>query len=108
MFIDDVVVPAEAMIGAPGEGWAIANATLAHERTGVGAHVVKLKLAIDALIALARRVTVDGRPAIDSDRVRDRIGQLAAEVEALSALTYANLTRWLRRKERGTTLRWPS
>ncbi|MDA3658044.1 acyl-CoA dehydrogenase family protein [Mycobacterium xenopi] len=101
VFIDDVVVPAEAMIGAPGEGWAIANATLAHERTGVGAHVVKLKLAIDALIALARRVTVDGRPAIDSDRVRDRIGQLAAEVEALSALTYANLTRWLRRKERG-------
>jgi alkylation response protein AidB-like acyl-CoA dehydrogenase len=100
VFLDDVVVPADAMIGAPGQGWAIANATLAHERTGVGAIVVKLRLAIDALIALARRVSVDGRPALDSDRVRDRIGQLTAEVEALSALTYANLTRWLRGEER--------
>jgi alkylation response protein AidB-like acyl-CoA dehydrogenase len=100
VFFDDVVVPADAMIGAPGQGWAIANATLAHERTGVGAIVVKLKLAVDALITLARRVTVDGRPALDSDRVRDRIGQLTAEVEALSALTYANLTRWLRGEER--------
>src|SRR5581483_7335620 len=100
VFLDDVVVPADAMIGAPGQGWAIANATLAHERTGVGAIVVKLRLAIDALIALARRVSVDGRPALDSDRVRDRIGQLTAEVEALSALTYANFTRWLRGGER--------
>ena len=38
--------------------------------------------------------------AIDSDRVRDRIGEFSAEVEALSALTYANLTRWLRGTER--------
>ena len=100
VFFDDVVVPAEAMIGAAGQGWAIANATLAHERTGVGAVVVKLRLAVDALIDLARQVEVDGRPALKSDRVRDRIGQFSAEVEALSALTYANVTRWLRGKER--------
>jgi alkylation response protein AidB-like acyl-CoA dehydrogenase len=88
------------MIGAPGQGWAIANATLAHERTNVGGIVVKLRLAVDALVDLARRVTLDGRPAIDSDRVRDRIGEFSAEVEALSALTYANLTRWLSGRER--------
>ena len=100
VFFDGVQIPADAMIGAPGQGWAIANATLAHERTNVGGIVVKLRLAIDGLVDLARRVTVDGRPAIDSDRVRDRIGQFSAEVEALSALTYANLTRWLRGNER--------
>jgi alkylation response protein AidB-like acyl-CoA dehydrogenase len=100
VFFDDVEVPADAMIGAPGQGWAIANATLAHERSSVGAVVVRLRLAIDALIALARKVSVDGRPAIDSDRVRDRIGQFSAEVEALSALTYANITRWTRGTER--------
>jgi alkylation response protein AidB-like acyl-CoA dehydrogenase len=66
----------------------------------VGAAVVKLRLAVDGLVELARRVTIDGRPAIDSDRVRDRIGEFSAEVEALSALTYANLTRWLRGTER--------
>jgi alkylation response protein AidB-like acyl-CoA dehydrogenase len=100
VFFDDVAIGADAMIGAPGQGWAIANATLAHERTGVGAVVVKLRLAVDALIDLARRVSIGGRPAIDSDRVRDQIGQFSAEVEALSALTYANVTRWLRGGER--------
>jgi alkylation response protein AidB-like acyl-CoA dehydrogenase len=100
VFLDSVQLPAEAMIGSPGQGWAIANATLAHERTSVGAAVVKLRLAVDGLVELARRVTIDGRPAIDSDRVRDRIGEFSAEVEALSALTYANLTRWLRGTER--------
>jgi alkylation response protein AidB-like acyl-CoA dehydrogenase len=100
VFLDNVAVPAEAMIGAPGQGWAIANATLAHERTGVGAVVVKLRLAIDALVALASTVRRGGRPAIESDLVRDRIGEFSAEVEALSALTYANVTRWSRGTER--------
>ena len=100
VFLDNVTLPAEAMIGAPGQGWAIANATLAHERTGVGAAVVKLKLAVRSLADLALRVYRDGRPAIDSDLVRDRIGQFSAEVEALAALTYANVTRWSRGTER--------
>lgn len=100
VFLDNVKVPADAMIGVPGQGWAIANATLAHERTGVGAVVVKLRLAVKALTELARRVQRGGRPAIDSDLVRDRIGEFSAEVEALSALTYANVTRWSRGTER--------
>lgn len=100
VFFDSVEVPADAMIGAPGQGWVIANATLGHERTSVGAAVVKLRLAIEGLVGLASGITVDGRRAIDSDLVRDRIGEFTAEVEALSALTYANLTRWLRGTER--------
>ncbi|MDV6976973.1 acyl-CoA dehydrogenase family protein [Mycobacterium intracellulare] len=100
VFFDSVEVPAEAMIGEPGQGWAIANATLGHERTSVGAAVVKLRLAIEALVQLASHLTVDGRLAINNDRIRDRIGEFSAEVEALSALTYANLTRWLRGTER--------
>ncbi|MCT7657088.1 acyl-CoA dehydrogenase family protein [Mycobacterium deserti] len=100
VFFDGVEVAADAIIGAPGQGWAIANATLAHERTNVGGIVVKLRLAVEALVELASRVQINGRPAIESDRVRDRIGQFSAEIEALSALTYANLTRWLRGRER--------
>src|SRR5262249_19918666 len=80
VFLDEVKVPADAIIGAPGQGWQIANTTLAHERTSVGAVVVRLRLAVDALTALARSVTIDDRPAIHSDRVRDRIGQFTAEV----------------------------
>jgi alkylation response protein AidB-like acyl-CoA dehydrogenase len=100
VFFDDAQVAAGAMIGAPGQGWQIANATLAHERSGVGAIVVKLRLAINALTELARQVQIDSCPAIQNDRVRDQIGKFTAEVEALSALTYANVTRWTRGAER--------
>jgi alkylation response protein AidB-like acyl-CoA dehydrogenase len=100
VFFDDVDIPAQNMIGKPGQGWAIANATLSHERSNVGAIVVKLRLALQALSDLASRVRVDGRPALDSDRVRDQLGKFSAEVDALSALTYANVTRWTRGTER--------
>ncbi|MEM6108729.1 acyl-CoA dehydrogenase family protein [Mycobacterium sp. 050272] len=100
VFFDDVEIPVANMIGKPGQGWAIANSTLAHERSNVGAIVVKLRLAVEALTDLARRVTIDGRRALDSDRVRDQIGMFTAEVDALSALTYANITRWTRGTER--------
>jgi hypothetical protein len=100
VFFDDVEIPAVNMIGKPGQGWAIANSTLAHERSNVGAIVVKLRLAVEALTDLARRVAIDGRPALDSDRVQDRIGMFTAQVDALSALTYANITRWTRGTER--------
>jgi alkylation response protein AidB-like acyl-CoA dehydrogenase len=100
VFLDDVEIPATNMIGAPGQGWAIANATLSHERSGVAAIVVKLRMALASLTDLARRCTIAGRPAIDSDRVRDRLGQFTANVEALSALSYANITRVTRGTER--------
>jgi alkylation response protein AidB-like acyl-CoA dehydrogenase len=57
--------------------------------------VVKLKLALQSLIELARRLGV-----LDSDRVRDRIGMFIAQVDALSALTDANVARWSRGTER--------
>jgi alkylation response protein AidB-like acyl-CoA dehydrogenase len=100
VFFDDVHLPAHTMIGPPGQGWAIANATLSHERSNVGAIVVKLRLALESLSALARGLSVDGRAALDSDRVRDRLGQFSAEVDALSALTYANITRLTQGHER--------
>ena len=36
VFLTEVRVPASQVIGAPGEGWAVATTTLAHERTGLG------------------------------------------------------------------------
>ena len=100
VFLDDVEIPAADMIGTPGQGWAIANSTLAHERGNVGAIVVKLRLALEALTDLAGRVSIDGRRALDSDRIREQIGMFTAQVDALSALTYANITRWTRGTER--------
>jgi hypothetical protein len=98
MNLGDDKIPADAMIGLPGR--LIANASLSHERTIAAAFVVRLRLGVHALAALARNVAVDGRPAIDSDRLGDRIEQFIGEVEALAAFTYANVTRLDRGTER--------
>ncbi|MCW2620927.1 MAG: acyl-CoA dehydrogenase family protein, partial [Frankiales bacterium] len=94
VFFDDVVLPPEALIGAPGQGWLIANSTLSHERAGVGAAVVTLRLGLDALVELAQSIERDGRPALEDSAVRDQIGRLSAEIEACASLTRAGLQRW--------------
>jgi alkylation response protein AidB-like acyl-CoA dehydrogenase len=35
-FFDDVVLPADAVVGAPGEGWTVARRLIIHERAAVG------------------------------------------------------------------------
>jgi len=100
VYFDDVAVPTDAVLGEPGAGWKIANGSLAHERTGVSAVVVKLQSGIDGLVDLAREALIDGAPALDKDWVRDRIGKLTADISALAALTRANVDRWLGGAER--------
>ncbi|MEE4023335.1 acyl-CoA dehydrogenase family protein [Gordonia sp. PKS22-38] len=93
VFLDDVVVPADALIGEVNQGWRIANSSLAHERTGVANNAVRLQCNIDALVDLAAVVQRHGRPAIEDSAIRDRLGALSASVGALSALVYAGLSR---------------
>ena len=74
VFLDDVVLPAEALIGAEHNGWSVATDTLGHERTTaiLSRHATTLHAA-SALLGLAARPGV--RPA-------DRDGAVAAWAEA--------------------------
>ncbi|WP_067650715.1 acyl-CoA dehydrogenase family protein [Nocardia harenae] len=100
VFLDGVELPADALIGEPNRGWTIANSSLSHERSGVATSAVRLQQNVEALKDLAKNVTRNGRPAIEDGAVQDRIGELAASVAALSALVYANISRWSRKTER--------
>ncbi|AFR49433.1 acyl-CoA dehydrogenase family protein [Gordonia sp. KTR9] len=100
VFLDDVVLSPDALIGNPGEGWKIANSSLAHERTGVATSAVTQRQNVDALIELARTTTRGGRPLIENARIVDELGRLDAAVESLSALVYANVSRWSHGHER--------
>jgi alkylation response protein AidB-like acyl-CoA dehydrogenase len=78
IFYDDVRVPADALIGPLHGGWKVLTDALANERGLVGGGIV-LKVA-HAFDLLCRDVRVD--PALRNDPlVRDRIGQLAADIE---------------------------
>jgi alkylation response protein AidB-like acyl-CoA dehydrogenase len=77
VFLDEVRIPAANVIGAPGEGWRVAGASLAEERTGVGSAGGGIDPA-QRLVQLARRSRRLGRPAIEDGAVRQQIGDLAA------------------------------
>ncbi|MGC5255692.1 acyl-CoA dehydrogenase family protein [Gordonia sp. DT218] len=100
VFLDDVELAPDALIGEVNQGWTIANSSLGHERSGVGANAVRLRRNVAALVELAGQVTIGGKPAIEDGAVQERLGGLSASVEALSALVYANISRWSGKAER--------
>jgi alkylation response protein AidB-like acyl-CoA dehydrogenase len=82
VFLDDVKVPAENLIGKEGQGWTYAKFLLGHERTGIAA-VGRSKRAIRKLKSIAEAETVDGVPLIkDPDFVR-RVSELEVDLLAL-------------------------
>ncbi|WP_092803941.1 acyl-CoA dehydrogenase family protein [Rhodococcus globerulus] len=100
VFLDNVEVGPDALIGDLNQGWVIANSSLGHERSAVAASAARLQQNVSALVDLAKKVTRNGRPAIEDGAVLDKLGQLTASVEALSAMVYANVSRWSRKTER--------
>ena len=62
LFLDDVVVPKENLLGARGDGWKIAMYTLGHERgTAALPRQVKLRTWLDRAVA-GRGRELDGPP----------------------------------------------
>ena len=84
LFLDEVAVPREHLLGARGQGWQIALHTLAHERgTAALPRQVKLRTWVDRLAADVRSRTVDGRPLGDREDVQVAIAQALIGVEVL-------------------------
>jgi alkylation response protein AidB-like acyl-CoA dehydrogenase len=74
VFLDNVVVPAENVIGAVNDGWRVATMSLVHERHQVGGFGVEQLRMLSELVELAR-----DRGLLDDDTVRDELGRLYAE-----------------------------
>ncbi len=94
-FFDNVVVPAENLVGPKNGGWTLAKALLGHERTLIAA-VGQSRRTIRRIKRIAAEQLVGGRPLLDDPGFRARIARLeiqhrALEMQNLRALAGAQL-----------------
>jgi alkylation response protein AidB-like acyl-CoA dehydrogenase len=80
VFLDDVVVPAENLVGKLHDGWRIANALLGHERLATSNPQFPL-MALERIKTMARASGIMADPAF-----QDRLAAASINVTALSAL----------------------
>jgi len=86
VFFRDVRVPVENVVGSVNQGWDVAIGTLMHERGTFGAGLqIIYRRNMDRLIALARTVERNGRPAAEDPVIRQKLAQCHAEVEIMRA-----------------------
>ncbi len=80
VFFDNVVVPADNLIGEENKGWTYAKHLLSHERTNI-ADVNRAKRELERVKRIATQEGV-----YDDARFRDQVAQLEVEIVALEML----------------------
>jgi alkylation response protein AidB-like acyl-CoA dehydrogenase len=83
---DAVRVPDSARVGAVDGGWKVITHALASERIVMGSYVAAIRSLFDALLRHVASASRGGRPLRDDALLRDRLGGLAAEIEAARQL----------------------
>lgn len=80
---EDLLVPHENMLGAPGEGYRIALANLESGRIGIGAQAVGMaRAAFEAALAYAKERETFGTAIINHQAVNFRLADMATQIEA--------------------------
>jgi alkylation response protein AidB-like acyl-CoA dehydrogenase len=89
VFFTDVRVPDSQRLGAVGQGWKVSLTTLMNERLAVGD---EQRPGVDDLLELSRSVRIDGKPAIQSAAVRERIALWYAQSQGLKFTRFRTMT----------------
>src|SRR5918997_312862 len=96
LFLDDVVVPKENLLGERGDGWKIAMHTLGHERgTAALPRQVKLRTWLDRAVRVASERTVDDRRLIDDPGAQAAPARALVGVEVLRHHAYRTVGEFL-------------
>jgi butyryl-CoA dehydrogenase len=86
---DGCRVPADCLLGEPGEGLRIALATLDHSRLGIAAQSVGIhRRALELALAYARERVQFGVPIAEHQAIRFKLAVMATELAAARALTW--------------------
>ncbi|MGG4053966.1 acyl-CoA dehydrogenase family protein [Delftia tsuruhatensis] len=85
VWLEDVEVPAENLVGEENQGWTYAKYLLGHERTGI-AGIGHCHRELHLLKQLAARTPCKGGTMLEEPRMRDKIARIEMEVMALEML----------------------
>ena len=77
VFLSDVRIPDAHRLGAVGEGWRVANATLMNERVAIGGHAAPREGGMAGVVARTWRE----RPELRTPELHDRLMRLWVEAE---------------------------
>src|SRR5438270_8111300 len=96
LFLDDVAVPKEHLLGTLGDGWKIAMHTLGHERgTAALPRQVKLRTWLDRAVSLAARRELDGHPVLEDSEVQAALARALIGIEVLRHHAYRTVGEFL-------------
>jgi len=96
LFLDDVVVPKDNLLGERGDGWKIAMHTLGHERgTAALPRQVKLRTWLDRALRVAADRELDGRPLIADPAAQAALARAYVGIEVLRHHAYRTVGEFL-------------
>jgi alkylation response protein AidB-like acyl-CoA dehydrogenase len=90
-FLDDARTPKDWIVGERGKGWEISKVNLKHERNGVGS-AARAQALLRSIVKLAKEAEIDGKPAIEHPRIRDRLAAIDAYVMTQTVSGYYQTT----------------
>src|ERR1051325_9097129 len=97
IFMEDVFVPANRVVGQVGQGWQVAITTLMNERANVGfALLARLEVSLSRLIALAKTTPRNGATAANDPVLRDRLADLWTDLQAFRFTIYRSFSSLLK------------
>lgn len=89
LVFDDCEVPAENVLGQPGEGLAGVLATLAEGRIGIGARCVGLmSRLVDLSVAYAKQRVQFNRPIAEFQAIQHMLADMAVDLDAARLMTW--------------------
>jgi alkylation response protein AidB-like acyl-CoA dehydrogenase len=100
VFLDQVRVPRENLVGRLNGGWAIARSSLDHERSGLSG-VIALEETLGRLWRMAGNLERGGARAVEDPSTRRMLAQHWIEIEGLRHLGYRTLSNQIAGKPPG-------
>jgi acyl-CoA dehydrogenase len=90
VYFTDVRIPDNQRLGAVGQGWQVALTTLMNERASIGAG--GSNVGFKSVFALAQKVNIDDRPAIENPMVRAKLADWYCQEAGLRFTSYRTLS----------------